>query len=211
MKKVLESLQKLGKALMLPIAALPIAGMLLRFGQSDFTNLKILADAGGALFDNLPLLFAIGVAVGLAKDNNGAAGLAGALSFFVMKAALQAVGVALEFGHMYNIEGLNDMVYNGEVALLDMMHLGGIISGVIAGVCYNKFHKIKLPDWLGFFGGRRFVPIVSGGVSLVTGAAFGLIWPTIQRGLEIAANWMVTTGGLGAFIYGFLKDRKSVV
>lgn len=198
LKKILQKLQLLGKALMLPIAALPIAGLLLRFGQSDMLNIPLLANAGDALFSNLPLLFAIGIAVGLAKDSNGAAGLAGAVSYFVLNAAGQAINFALQAGTIFATD-------TADFSKINMAHFGGIIAGVIAGLCYNRFHSIKLPDWLGFFGGRRFVPIVSGGSALVVGGLLGCVWPTFQRGLDASGNWMAVSGGVGAFTYGLLN------
>lgn len=215
MKKVLNAFQKLGKSLMLPIAVLPIAGLLLRFGQSDLLNVPFLAKAGGAIFDNLPMLFAIGVAVGLAKDNHGAAGLAGAISFYILNATSQAVNVALYTGMVTDpttagkflgqvadpstIEGL------ATLAPINMAHFAGIIAGIIAGLCYNAFNQTKLPDWLAFFGGRRFVPIVTGGTSLVIGGVLGVIWPTIQKGLDAFAGFMQNSSGVGEFLYGFFN------
>jgi N-acetylglucosamine PTS system EIICBA or EIICB component len=191
MQKVLAALQKLGKSLMLPIASLPIAGLLLRFGQSDMLNIPLLANSGNALFSNLPLLFAIGIAVGLAEDSNGAAGLAGAVAYFVLNAAGQAVNYALQVQTIFTPVG----GFPKTVTDINMAHFGGIIAGVIAGLCYNRFHSAKLPDWLAFFGGRRFVPIVTGGVSLVIGGLLGTVWPTFQKGLDAAANWMTGSGG----------------
>lgn len=207
MKKILVSLQKLGKALMLPIAALPIAGLLLRFGQGDLLNIPLLATAGGALFDNLPLLFAIGIAVGLAKDNNGAAGLAGAVSYFILNAAGQAINYALQLGTIFSLtpDEVDKITGGAGLTNINMAHFGGIVAGVIAGVCYNKYKDTKLPEVLGFFGGRRFVPIVTGLYALVIGGLLGTIWPTIQAGLDAAANWMVVSGGVGAFLYGLLN------
>ncbi|HEX2985210.1 MAG TPA: N-acetylglucosamine-specific PTS transporter subunit IIBC [Caproiciproducens sp.] len=201
MQKVLAALQKLGKSLMLPIASLPIAGLLLRLGQSDMLNIPLLADSGNALFANLPLLFAIGIAVGLANDNNGAAGLAGAIGYFVLNAAGQAVNHALQIGSIFMpAAGLPKGITD-----INMAHFGGIIAGVIAGLCYNKFHSKKLPDWLAFFGGRRFVPIVTGGATLVVGGLLGTVWPTFQKGLDAAASWMESSHGIGEFVYGFLN------
>lgn len=198
---ILSALQMLGKSLMLPIAVLPIAGILLRLGQSDLLNIPWLSDSGNALFTNLPMLFAIGIAVGLAKDSNGAAGLAGAVSYYVLTAASQAVNHALQVGTIFTPsdgfpEGITD---------IDMSCFGGIIAGVIAGLCYNKFKSTQLPDWLQFFGGRRFVPIVTGGCSILVGGALGTVWPTFQRGLDAAANWMTASHGAGEFVYGFLN------
>lgn len=199
--KILPAFQKLGKALMLPIAILPIAGILLRLGQSDLLNIPFIMNSGNALFDNLPLLFAIGIAVGLAKDNNGAAGLAGAVAYYVLNAAAQAVNYALQVGTVFMPkDGFPDTLTE-----IKMMHFGGIIAGIIAGLCYNRFKDMQLPDWLQFFGGRRFVPIVTGGCSMVIGGLLGVVWPSIQNGMDAAANWMTTSHGVGEFLYGFLN------
>lgn len=201
MQKVLAALQKLGKSLMLPIATLPIAGLLLRFGQSDLLNIPFIANSGNALFTNLPILFAIGIAVGLAKDNHGASGLAGAVCYFVLTASSQAVNEALQVHTMFTPQGGMPKDIKG----IDLACFGGIIAGVIAGLLYNRFKDTKLPDWLGFFGGRRFVPIVSGSASLAVGGVLGLIWPTIQSGFDATSKWMVSSQGIGEFIYGFLN------
>lgn len=201
MQKVLAALQKLGKSLMLPIATLPIAGLLLRFGQPDLLNIPILANAGGALFDNLPMLFAIGIAVGLAKDHDGAAGLAGAVCYYILTASSQAVNYALQVHTIFlPADGLPK-----DLTKIDMAVFGGIIAGVLAGNFYNHFKSTKLPDWLGFFGGRRFVPIISGAGAVVAGSALGFIWPTVQRGLDATASWMITSKSAGEFLYGFLN------
>ena len=153
MKRFLESTQKLGGALMLPIAVLPVAGLLLRLGQPDLLNLAPIAAAGDAIFSNLGLLFAIGVAVGLARENHGAAGLAGAVGFFV---ATKGAEVLL---------GLPPAEAARQLAKLSVPI--GIISGLIAGALYNRYSNIKLPDYLAFFAGRRFVPIISDRKSVV--------------------------------------------
>lgn len=182
MNKIFGKLQRLGKALMLPIAVLPVAGLLLRLGQPDVFDITFIAKAGGAVFDNLPLLFAIGVAVGLAKDNNGAAGLAGAVGYYILTAITTTI--------------------NSDIKL---QALGGIVAGVIAGLSYNKYNGIKLPDFLGFFGGRRFVPIITGLFSVIIGLIFGVIWPPIQNGIDMAGNWMTSSGGIGEFAFGFFN------
>ena len=175
-------IQRLGRALMLPIAVLPVAGLLLRLGQPDVFNIKMIADAGGAIFDNLPLLFAIGVAVGFAKDNNGVAALAGAIGYLVEVAVMKDI---------------NDK--------LNMGVLSGIIAGIVAGMLYNKYKDIKLPDYLAFFGGKRFVPIVTGVACLVLGIVFGYVWAPIQGAIDSAGHWLTTAGAIGAFVFGLLN------
>ncbi|POR56251.1 PTS system N-acetylglucosamine-specific IIB component (Glc family) /PTS system N-acetylglucosamine-specific IIC component (Glc family) [Paraburkholderia eburnea] len=175
-------IQSLGRALMLPIAVLPVAGILLRFGQSDMLNIKIIADAGGAIFDNLPLLFAIGIAVGFAKDNNGVAALAGALGYLVEIAVMKDI---------------NDK--------LNMGVLSGVVAGVVAGMLYNRFKDIKLPEFLAFFGGKRFVPIITGLVCLGLGVIFGYAWGPVQAVIDSAGHWLTTAGAIGTFVYGLLN------
>lgn len=175
-------IQSLGRALMLPIAVLPVAGLLLRFGQSDMLNIKIIADAGGAIFDNLPLLFAIGIAVGFAKDNNGVAALAGALGYLVEIAVMKDI---------------NDK--------LNMGVLSGVVAGIVAGMLYNRFKDIKLPEFLAFFGGKRFVPIITGLVCVVLGIVFGYAWGPVQNVIDGAGHWLTTAGAVGTFVYGLLN------
>ncbi|MBB5325598.1 PTS system N-acetylglucosamine-specific IIC component [Anoxybacillus tepidamans] len=179
---MLGFLQRIGKALMLPIAVLPAAALLLRLGQPDLLNIPFIAAAGDAIFSNLALLFALGVAVGLAKDGNGAAALAGAIGYFVLTKGTAAI--------------------NKDI---NMAVLGGIISGVVAGMLYNRYHNIKLPDWLGFFGGKRFVPIITSFVMLVLALVFGYVWPPIQHGINTLGEWIVGAGALGVGIFGFLN------
>ncbi|MCO7126686.1 N-acetylglucosamine-specific PTS transporter subunit IIBC [Sporolactobacillus shoreicorticis] len=179
---MLGFLQRIGKSLMLPIAALPAAALLLRFGQPDLLNIPFIAAAGNAVFSNLALIFAIGIAVGFAKDNNGAAALAGAMGFFVLSACATSLNKTINLGV-----------------------LGGIIAGIIAGMLYNRYHNIKLPDWLAFFGGRRFVPIVTSGAMLVLGFIFGYVWPYVQTGMSHLATWLYDAGVFGAAIYGLLN------
>jgi len=181
-KNILGKLQKLGKALMLPVAVLPVAGLLLRLGQDDLLNVPFISAAGDAIIEQLPLLFAIGVAVGLSFDNAGAAGLAGAVGYFVITEGTGAINEDINMGV-----------------------LAGIIAGVIAGSLYNKYHDIKLPDWLGFFGGRRFVPIITSFVCIVLALIFGYIWPPIQNGIDAVAAWTIGAGAIGVFVFGFLN------
>lgn len=179
---ILGAFQKLGRALMLPIAVMPVAAILLRVGLPDVLNVPFIANAGNAIFNHLALLFAIGVAVGLSKDNAGAAGLAGVVAFLVLTAALKTINKDL-----------------------DLHVLGGIISGVVAGLSYNQFYNIKLPEFLGFFGGKRFVPIFSGLASLILALIFSVIWPPVQHEINDLGNWMVHSGDIGAFVFGLLN------
>jgi N-acetylglucosamine PTS system EIICBA or EIICB component len=179
---MLGFLQRIGKALMLPIAVLPAAALLLRIGQPDLLDIAFISAAGKAIFDHLALLFAIGVAIGLSKDGNGAAGLAGAIGFLVLGEGTAAI--------------------NEEV---NMGVLGGILSGVIAGLLYNHYHDKKLPDYLGFFGGRRFVPIVTSLVMILLAGVFGYVWPPIQEAINAVGEWIVGAGALGVGVFGFLN------
>ncbi|MDY7559253.1 N-acetylglucosamine-specific PTS transporter subunit IIBC [Pseudomonas sp. 10B1] len=179
---LIEGLQRLGRALMLPIAILPIAGLLLRLGDTDLLNIAIVHAAGNAIFANLALIFAIGIAVGFARDNNGTAGLAGAIGYLVMVSALKVLDPKIDMGI-----------------------LAGIISGLVGGTLYNRFKDIKLPEYLAFFGGRRFVPIVTGLTAVVLGLIFGLIWPPLQGGINSLGKMMLESGSVGAFAFGVMN------
>ncbi len=177
-----EKLQSIGKALMLPIAVLPAAALLLRLGAPDVLDIPFITKAGGAIFDNLALIFAIGIGVGLAKDNNGAAGLAGGIGYLILTAGLKAIDKDL-----------------------NMSVLAGIISGIEAGLLYNRFHAIKLPEFLGFFGGRRFVPIATAVTSIILAAIFGVIWGPCQAAIHAVGEWIIGAGVVGTFVYGVLN------
>ena len=176
------SIQALGRALMLPIAMLPVAGLLLRLGQPDLLNIAAIADAGNAVFANLPLLFAIGVSVGFAKDNNGASGLAGAVGYLILTAMLKSINKDIDTGVF-----------------------GGIMIGSVAGFLYNRYKDIKLPEFLAFFGGKRFIPIATGVLAVIMAELRGLIWPPIQNGLHSFSQWMAESGEVGMFIYGLFN------
>lgn len=175
-------MQRLGRTLMLPIAVLPIAGVLLRLGQPDLLDIAFVAQAGEALFANLALLFAIGVAVGFAQENNGVAGLSGAVGYFVLIAGMKAIDDEIDMGV-----------------------LAGLIIGLVAGALYNRCRDIRLPEWLAFFGGKRFVPIVTGLAALSLAVVFGYGWPPIQTGIDLIGRWVLGSGELGLFIYGTLN------
>ncbi|MBP7249473.1 MAG: PTS transporter subunit EIIC [Selenomonas sp.] len=182
MSGMLEKLQSIGKALMLPIAVLPAAALLLRLGAPDVFNIPFITKAGGAVFDNLALIFAIGIAVGLARENNGAAGLAGAIGYLVLTSGLKAIDKDL-----------------------NMSVLAGIISGIEAGLLYNRFHGIRLPEFLGFFSGRRFVPIVTAFTSIILAGIFGVIWGPCQAVIHGVGEWIIGAGVVGTFVYGVLN------
>lgn len=181
-------MQRLGKALMLPIAVLPVAGLLLRLGQPDVFNVVFVSKAGQTLFDNLPLLFAIGISGGFARDNHCAASLAGAIGYLVLTSVMQAINPELNMGV-----------------------LAGILTGLLAGVLYNRYQNIKLPEYLAFFGGKRFVPIATGLSCLLLGIVLGWAWSPLQQGVNATGNWLVASGPAGPFIYGILNVLFRVV
>jgi PTS system N-acetylglucosamine-specific IIC component len=200
-------IQKLGRALMLPIAVMPLAALLLRLGQPDLLDIAFVAAAGDAIFSNLGLLFAVGVAVGFAKENHGAAGLAGAVGYFItIKAAVALVTVPPDV-----LEGLAGAARDLAVSqfkekLVSRISVpAGILSGLIAGAMYNRCKDIKLPEYLAFFGGRRFVPIVTGFLCLGLALIFGFGWPYLTSGLDTASRSVVASGEAGLFAYGFLN------
>lgn len=204
----IDKLQPLGRALMLPIAVLPIAGMLLRLGQADLLNVAFIAAAGDAIFSHLGLLFGIGVAVGLARENHGAAGLAGAVCFFVLTEGAKALLVVTPDATAgFTDQAARDLaVAAWKTKQLDKLSVpAGIISGVAAGMLYNRFSEIKLPDYLAFFGGRRFVPIAAGAVGLVFAVMFGLGFPYLEAAINQLSQWVVASGNFGLFAYGFLN------
>lgn len=169
---------------MLPVAVLPAAAILLRFGANDLLDIDVLERAGGAIFDNLPIIFAIGIAFGLARDtdNNGAAGLAGFVCYAVLTASLKSLNPDVNLGIF-----------------------AGIVSGLTAGFLYNRFYKIRLPEFVGFFGGRRFVPIVTSLAAIGLALIFSIVWPPIQDAIDSIGNAIVTSGGGGTFVYGVLN------
>jgi PTS system N-acetylglucosamine-specific IIC component len=207
LKRLMENTQKLGRALMLPIAVLPVAALLLRLGQPDLLNLAPIAAAGDAIFGNLGILFAIGIAVGLARENHGAAGLAGAVAYFIATEGTKAfITVPAEV-----IAGLPDAHASLAAAAYKLKQIKkasvpiGILSGIVAGWLYNRYSDIKLPDYLAFFAGRRFVPIVSGLAGLGLAFAFGLGWPFVERGMDAMSHAIIESGSVGLFIYGALN------
>jgi PTS system N-acetylglucosamine-specific IIC component len=202
MKLRVDRLQPLGRALMLPIAVLPIAALLLRFGQPDMFDIPFIAAAGNAIFSNLGLLFAAGVAVGLARENHGAAALAGVVAYVV---ATEGAKVLLKLPpDVIRSSDLEQSAWRAkEIAKLSVP--AGILSGIVAGMLYNRFSNIKLPDYLAFFAGRRFVPIVAGLAGVVGAALFGFGFPWFEAGIDSLSQWVVSAGPLGLFLYGLLN------
>ena len=211
---MMKYLQKLGKALMLPVAVLPICGILMGLGYAlapgvmgvpgaptsgaAYTVGFLLVKAGGALIDNMAWLFAIGAAVGLA-DNDGTAGLAGLVSFLMMQQLLNP-GVV---GAVRTLEeGSVDYIAFSKVAGNSFI---GILAAIVGATCYNKFKNTKLPDWLAFFSGKRFVAIATGLVSIVVSIILVFVWPIIFGALVALGNGIVGMGGIGAGIYAFLN------
>lgn len=179
MQSVGKFFVKLGRSLMLPIAVLPVAGILLRLGQPDVLNIPFIATAGSTVFDNLPVIFAIGLAIGFSGDNHGAA----ALAAFV--------------GHAIFLGALKVLLPSANMGVLS-----GILIGIVAGLLYNRYKTIELPTYLAFFGGRRFVPIVTGGSALVLAFVASLIWPPIAYAINLLGDWIIGSGNIGLFAYG---------
>ena len=211
---MMKWLQKLGKAMMLPVAALPICGILMGIGYAlapavmgaegatsgvAYTIGFLLIKAGGALIDNMAWLFAIGAAVGLSDDHDGTAGLAGLVSFLMMQQLLNP-GVV---GAVRTLEeGSVDYIAFSKVAGNSFI---GILAAIVGATCYNKFKNTKLPDWLAFFSGKRFVAIATGLVSIVVSIILVFVWPIIFGALVALGNGIVGMGGIGAGIYAFLN------
>jgi len=189
-----DKLQPLGRALMLPIAVLPIAGLLLRLGQADLLNVPFMAAAGDAIFSHLGLLFGIGVA--------------GAVCFLVLTEGAKALlQVTPDAAAGFTDQAARDLaVAAWKTKQLDKLGVpAGILSGLAAGMLYNRFSDIKLPDYLAFFGGRRFVPIAAGAVGLIGAVTFGLGDPYLEGGIDQLSRWVVASGNVGLFAYGFLN------
>jgi PTS system N-acetylglucosamine-specific IIC component len=207
MKGQFSGLQQLGRALMLPIAVLPIAGLLLRLGQPDVLGLVPMAAAGDAIFSNLGLLFAVGVAVGLARENHGAAGLAALVGFLVTTHGVESM-MAVPASVTAGLDAAaRDLAIAGfkarELAKLSVPV--GLICGITGGVAYNRLSNITLPSYLSFFGGRRFVPIATGLAGLLFAAVIGVAWPILEHAMDTASRGILGAGNFGLFVYGVLN------
>ncbi|OON76940.1 PTS transporter subunit EIIC [Streptomyces tsukubensis] len=199
---LLQGLQKVGRSLQLPIAVLPAAGIMVRLGGDDMLGkdglgwdkvAAVFANAGGALTGALPILFCIGVAIGFAKKSDGSTALAALVGFLVYDKVLQAFPVT---DAVIQKGADTPAVYN------DPGVLGGIIMGLLAAVMWQRFHRTKLVDWLGFFNGRRLVPIIMAFVGVVVGVVFGLVWEPIGDGISNFGEWMTGLGSGGAALFG---------
>ncbi len=190
--RALGALQSVGRSLMLPIAVLPAAALLLRFGQPELLNLPWMANAGAAIFANLPMIFAVGIAIGL-TGGEGAAALAALVGFLVF---------AYTFTTIYAPTTTKDpfTVVHGSIDVLS-----GILIGLVSAGLYRRFYDIRLPDYFAFFGGKRFVPIVTAVAAVILGAIFGFIWPPVQNAINALGVAIVSLGPLGTGIYGFLN------
>ncbi len=199
-KGAFSTLQKIGRALMLPVAVLPVAGILLGIGSAGFSFIpdllsSIMAQAGGSVFGNLPIIFAIGTAIGL-TDNDGVSSVAAVVGYFVM---LGTMGV------MATVLGVEPSTIMG-IDSIDTGVFGGIIAGVLAATMFNRYYKIKLPEYLGFFAGKRFVPIATGILAIALGVLLSFTWPPVQEAIDAFSQWSVTENPVMAgFIYGLVE------
>lgn len=197
--KIFTELQKIGKALMLPISILPAAGILLAFG--DRFGIELMTNAGGILFDNLPILFAVGTAVGL----SGESGIAALASLVAMLIINSTAGIVAHITPEMASQGGAYTFVMG-IPTLQTGVLVGLVSGILAAIMYNKFYKIKLPDFLGFFSGKRFVPIITALFAFLIGLIFPKVWEPIQHGIHVLSN--LANGynqALSTFIFGFTE------
>jgi len=193
-------LQKIGKALMLPVAVLPVAGLLLGLGSSNFSWIpsvvsQLMAQGGSAVFGNLALIFAVGVALGL-TENDGVSAVAAVVGYVVMIATMGVMAAAL---------GVEPRMVMG-MKSMETGVFGGIIIGMVAGTLFNRYYRIILPDYLGFFAGKRFVPIATGLAAILVGVALSLVWPTVQNGIDVFSRWAASSDPrTAATIYGFVE------
>ncbi|GLZ36092.1 PTS sugar transporter subunit IIA [Lentzea sp. NBRC 105346] len=203
--KGLATLQRFGRSLMLPIAVLPAAGLLLRFGQDDILGkdglgwnkvAAVIGAAGDALFANLPLLFAVGIAVGFARRGDGSTGLAAVVGYTVLTSVFKAMSPLV-------LDQPTDPA--AKPVLIDYKVLGGIVVGIITALLWQKYHRIKLPPYLAFFGGRRFVPIIVAGVMVIVGVLLGLVYPWFLAGITNLGEWVTGSTIIGAGLYGAIN------
>jgi PTS system N-acetylglucosamine-specific IIC component len=200
----LAGVQKFGRSLMLPIAALPAAALLLRLGQPDLLGADglgwdrvaaVIGAAGSALFANLPLLFAVGVAIGMAKKADGSTALAAVVGYLVFKGVGDAISPFV----------LDQPRDPEEVLLINYGVLGGIVMGLVAAWLWQRFHRISLPPYLAFFGGRRFVPIITALAAIVISVVMGIFYPAFDWAITGLGEWVTENSVIGGFVYGTLN------
>jgi N-acetylglucosamine PTS system EIICBA or EIICB component len=202
---MMKYLQRLGKSLMLPVATLPVASILMGIGYwldptgwgANNVTSAFLIKAGGALIDNMAILFAIGVGVGMSDDNDGASGLAGLVSWLIITTLLSTGAVAM-------FKGVDVSEVPAAFGKIQTQFVG-ILSGIIGATCYNRFKGTKLPDALGFFSGKRSVAIVTAGASIVAAIVLFFVWPLVYNGLVSFGKAIISTDAVGAGIYAFLN------
>ncbi|WP_210502774.1 PTS transporter subunit EIIC [Nocardioides xinjiangensis] len=194
----LAPVQKFGRSLMLPIAALPVAALLLRLGQADLLGedglgwvdvAAVIGAAGNALFANLPLLFAVGIAIGMARKSDGSTALAAVVGYLVFR------GVG---------DAMSPVILEGD-ELINYGVLGGIVSGLVSAWLWQRYHRISLPPYLAFFGGRRFVPILTAFAMLVISVLMSFVYPAFDAGITSLGEWVTDNAVLGGFVYGTIN------
>lgn len=206
---VMSVMQRIGRSLMLPVAVLPAGALLVRLGNPDMLGREsfptfitkiagYMAAGGGAILDNMPLLFAVGIAIGFAKKSDGSTALAAVTGYLVF----QKVLATFTDGNLPQVASVVDGKIVMSDAPVNAGVLGGVVMGIVVALLYQKFYRTKLPDWAGFFGGRRLVPILSAFAGLLIGIVFGLIWPVLGAGLHNFGEWLVGSGAVGAGIFG---------
>ncbi|MFE3591161.1 PTS transporter subunit EIIC [Streptomyces niveus] len=206
---VMSVMQRIGRSLMLPVAVLPAGALLVRLGNPDMLGREsfptfitkiagYMAAGGGAILDNMPLLFAVGIAIGFAKKSDGSTALAAVTGYLVF----QKVLATFTDGNLPQVASVVDGKIVMSDAPVNAGVLGGVVMGIVVALLYQKFYRTKLPDWAGFFGGRRLVPILSAFAGLLIGVVFGLIWPVLGAGLHNFGEWLVGSGAAGAGIFG---------
>jgi PTS system N-acetylglucosamine-specific IIC component len=200
----LAPVQKFGRSLMLPIAALPAAAILLRLGQPDLLGADgvgwdqvaaVIGAAGDALFANLPLLFAVGIAIGMARKADGSTALAAVVGYLVFKGVGDAMSPLV----------LGTPAEGEEQALINYGVLGGIVMGLLSAWLWQRYHRISLPPYLAFFGGRRFVPIITAVVAIVVSVLMAFVYPAFDAGITGLGEWVTRNAVLGGFVYGTLN------
>ncbi|MFB8249677.1 PTS transporter subunit EIIC [Streptomyces sp. NPDC055952] len=206
---VMAVMQRIGRSLMLPVAVLPAAALLVRLGNDDMLGrpefpafltkiASFMAAGGNAILDNMALLFAVGIAIGFAKKSDGSTALAAVTGYLVFQRVLATFTDPNQPKVPSAVDGKVVMVEKAVNAGV----LGGVVMGIVVALLYQRFYRTKLPDWAGFFGGRRLVPILSAFAGLLIGIVFGYIWPVLGAGLHNFGEWLVGSGAVGAGIFG---------